>query len=271
MYTIGQFSKIGRVSTKMLRHYDKIGLLKPSIKSVENGYRYYSSSQVRDILFICKLKAYKLSLEDIKRFMDNREPQLLQELLQSKHQELEQEIASNQFLLLEINKEINYLSKGVDIMSKTRTFNFSVKEMPEITVLSKRDTISMENISSLVGKVFEDIFKNGLKPAGPIMTFYYVQEDFDPEDADVEVCVPVDRELKTDSISTRELKGGLYATTTFVGPYHEISEAYAAIGVWMNEQGYEVIGAPYEKYITDPSTGISPSEYITELYFPIRE
>ncbi|WP_446899233.1 MerR family DNA-binding transcriptional regulator [Clostridium sp. LBM24168] len=30
MYTIGQFSKIGRISIRMLRYYDKLGLIKPS-------------------------------------------------------------------------------------------------------------------------------------------------------------------------------------------------------------------------------------------------
>lgn len=42
MYTIGDFSRIGKVSTKMLRYYDKIELLKPDYTNPNNGYRYYS-------------------------------------------------------------------------------------------------------------------------------------------------------------------------------------------------------------------------------------
>lgn len=30
MYTIGEFSKMNRITTKTLRHYDKIGLLQPA-------------------------------------------------------------------------------------------------------------------------------------------------------------------------------------------------------------------------------------------------
>ena len=39
MYSIGQFSLILKVSTRTLRHYDEIGLLKPSFVSKENNYR----------------------------------------------------------------------------------------------------------------------------------------------------------------------------------------------------------------------------------------
>ena len=38
MLTIGNFSKLGQVSTKTLRYYDQIGLLKPRHVSLETGY-----------------------------------------------------------------------------------------------------------------------------------------------------------------------------------------------------------------------------------------
>ena len=41
MYSIGEFSKIGSVSTKTLRYYDEIGLLRPAYVDEENRYRYY--------------------------------------------------------------------------------------------------------------------------------------------------------------------------------------------------------------------------------------
>ena len=45
MFTIGEFSKLSRVSARMLRHYDRIGLLSPANVGEENGYRYYEASQ----------------------------------------------------------------------------------------------------------------------------------------------------------------------------------------------------------------------------------
>lgn len=37
MYQIGMFSKINRITTKALRHYDEIGLLKPGFVDQEQA------------------------------------------------------------------------------------------------------------------------------------------------------------------------------------------------------------------------------------------
>lgn len=39
MLSIGEFSKLCMVTTKTLRHYDLIGLLKPKELNNENGYK----------------------------------------------------------------------------------------------------------------------------------------------------------------------------------------------------------------------------------------
>ena len=51
MLSIGEFSKICKVSTKTLRYYDEIGLINPSKINQENGYRYYSIEQLETMLF----------------------------------------------------------------------------------------------------------------------------------------------------------------------------------------------------------------------------
>ena len=43
MLKIGEFSKLSRVSVRMLRHYDEIGLLKPSLKSTMTERNWNSS------------------------------------------------------------------------------------------------------------------------------------------------------------------------------------------------------------------------------------
>ncbi len=46
MLKIGEFSKLSRVSIRMLRHYDDIGLLKPAEIDNFTGYRYYREEQL---------------------------------------------------------------------------------------------------------------------------------------------------------------------------------------------------------------------------------
>lgn len=45
MLKIGDFSKLSRVSIRMLRHYDEIGLLSPIKVDPDTGYRYYGESR----------------------------------------------------------------------------------------------------------------------------------------------------------------------------------------------------------------------------------
>lgn len=44
MFSIGEFASIGRVSVRMLRHYDEIGLLTPARVDPFTGYRSYEGS-----------------------------------------------------------------------------------------------------------------------------------------------------------------------------------------------------------------------------------
>ena len=56
MLSIGEFSKICKVSTKTLRYYAEIGLILPSEINPENGYRYYAIEQLEIMLLIIRLK-----------------------------------------------------------------------------------------------------------------------------------------------------------------------------------------------------------------------
>ena len=56
MLTIGDFSRLSRVTPRMLRHYDALGLLRPQAVG-DNGYRYYRQEQLSDLLRIQWLKS----------------------------------------------------------------------------------------------------------------------------------------------------------------------------------------------------------------------
>ena len=70
MLKIGDFSKLSRVSIRMLRHYDDIGLLKPAETDDFSGYRYYREEQLFIIGRITALKDMGFSLTDIIRILE---------------------------------------------------------------------------------------------------------------------------------------------------------------------------------------------------------
>ena len=63
---IGEFSRLGRVTVRALRHYEEIDLLTPEIVDRDTGYRYYSVGQLQKVFSITKLKSMGYSLEEIR-------------------------------------------------------------------------------------------------------------------------------------------------------------------------------------------------------------
>ena len=75
MLKIGDFSRLSRISVRMLRHYDEIGLLKPAVTDELTGYRYYREDQLFVTGRITSLKDMGFSLTDIIRILALHEDQ----------------------------------------------------------------------------------------------------------------------------------------------------------------------------------------------------
>ena len=84
MLSIGEFSRICGVTPRTLRYYDKINLIKPSHIDLDSGYRFYDLNQLRQMLFINRLKDYDFSLDEIADFLAVKESGWLERKLQNK-------------------------------------------------------------------------------------------------------------------------------------------------------------------------------------------
>ena len=69
MLKIGDFSKLSRISIRMLRHYNGIGLLVPESVDEFTGYRYYTEAQLPLADRIRSLKAMGFSLSAVSEIL----------------------------------------------------------------------------------------------------------------------------------------------------------------------------------------------------------
>lgn len=69
-YTVNKLAKISGVSTRTLRYYDEIGLLKPA-KIRSNGYRIYGEPQVDKLQQILFYREMGVNLEEIKKLLSD--------------------------------------------------------------------------------------------------------------------------------------------------------------------------------------------------------
>ena len=67
MLKIGLFSKLSRVSIRMLRYYDEMGLLRPAYIDPDSDYRYYREDQLQTVGWITALRDMGFSLADVRR------------------------------------------------------------------------------------------------------------------------------------------------------------------------------------------------------------
>ena len=65
---VKELSELTQVSVQTLHHYDKIGLLKPSLRH-DNGYRIYSESDLLRLQKIIALKSFCFELAQIKELL----------------------------------------------------------------------------------------------------------------------------------------------------------------------------------------------------------
>lgn len=66
---IGEVSRRSGVSTRMLRHYDTLGLVKPTGRT-SGGYREYSADDIRRLFHVESLRTLGLSLNEARRALD---------------------------------------------------------------------------------------------------------------------------------------------------------------------------------------------------------
>jgi len=65
---IGQASKASGVTTKMIRYYDEIGLVRPASRT-DSNYREYDARQINELRFIKRARSLGFSMDEITQLL----------------------------------------------------------------------------------------------------------------------------------------------------------------------------------------------------------
>src|SRR5580700_5656530 len=96
MFTIGDFARYGRVSVRMLRHYDATGLLRPARVDPASGYRSYAAGQLARLNRIIALKDLGFTLDQVRTLLDQEvSTEQMRGMLVLRRAELRSQIAAD--------------------------------------------------------------------------------------------------------------------------------------------------------------------------------
>ena len=269
MLKIGEFSKISRVSVRMLRHYDEIGLLKPAETDCFTGYRYYSEKQLPMIGLIRSLRELGFSLSEIVRMTEiSGDAEKMDAFYEKRQNELKKqaELTAHQLKLLETAR--NRLRK-----EQKMKYHISMKTIPERYAATVHTVIPRYEDEGLAWQILnEETADLNLIPADPCLTAAEFPEDeFREENVEVFVWKTVKGSYPdTEHVVFRTLPAVKVASCTVNGGYEQMPEVYAAVISWVKENGCEPDGAMFNIYHVSPHETQNPDEFVTEVCCPIK-
>ena len=141
MIKIGEFAKLGGVSIKTLRHYDRLALLKPARVDHYSGYRYYELNQLQRLNEIMLFKLMGFSLESVSHLLAQNSPEELAEMLGEQEARLRDQQQ-------EVQERLAWLrSNRLQWQSSTSTVNSQIvlKQQPSLSLITLKEMIIMED------------------------------------------------------------------------------------------------------------------------------
>lgn len=271
MFTIGEFAKHGRVSVRMLRHYDAIGLLSPAHTAPASGYRYYQAGQLARLNRIIALKELGFTLQQVAAILDERvSAEQLRGMLRLRRAELETAMAEAAARLSQVAARL----RTIEAEGAMPPDDVVVKPLPPLRLAELTGTAASfapQDIGPVVGPLFGELHRlldtAGVVPAGPPVACY--------EDAADTGAITVRAGLPVTADAASRLRGpeiverpGVHRAATIVhrGPMDDVLPTAQALARWLDAGGHRATGYPRELSLACPD---DPAAWVTELQQPL--
>jgi DNA-binding transcriptional MerR regulator len=267
MLKIGDFAKLSRVSIRMLRHYDEVGLLKPDHVDAESSYRYYSAQQLPRLNRILALQDLGFTLEQIGSLLKaDLSPEQLKGMLRTKQMELQDRLQAEQERLARVAWRL----QQIEIENQPPAYDVVIKQVPPQLVAASRGTIaSHQGIGALFGTIFQH-----LEPyrVGGLAAAIWHDDVSEEQRIDAEAAIYLRSPLPPSrEVQVYELPEATMACVVHHGAFLSLNRAYESVVTWIEQHNYQIVGPNRELYIhyTLPSRQ-DDENYVTELQFPVE-
>jgi DNA-binding transcriptional MerR regulator len=270
MFSIGDFARHGRVSVRMLRHYDAIGLLQPALVDRVTGYRWYAARQLSRLNRIVALKDLGFSLDQVRSILDDKvSAEELRGMLRLRRAELQSQVAADSARLAQVEARLEIIEReGAMPADDVQVKRIAAVRVAELTAIAA--SFEPESISPVIGPLYDQLFGlldgAGITPAGPSIAYY--EDAPDGDGVLVHAAVPVNADPADGQgfsiVDLPEIERA--ATIVHHGSMDDVMATIQTMARWIDANGYRSAGYNRELYI---EYGADPGTWVTELQEPI--
>ena len=273
MFLIGEFSRLGRVSRRQLRHYDELGLLTPTEVDPVTGYRSYHADQLPRLHRILALKDLGFSLDEVRRLVDEDVPAAqLQGMLQLRRAQAEQALEREAARLREIEARI------AAIAAPRPLDEVVVRSLDAAHLWSHRFLCrGPEHAFEVMGRLGSGLAGayGPQRAARPIAIAH--GDGFLATDLDLEVgfLVP-DDDAVPDTVAGLAMQARTLPAVTRAaisvrrGDPRGDHDAFGAIARWLDVHDHRIAGPIRERFVHFPADPARFDDTVTEIQAPVQ-
>lgn len=156
-FSVGEAAKAAHTTSETLRHYDRIGLVRPSKKDEWTNYRYYTEQDIVRLNTVRALQHMDLSLQEIKKVLEYDDLEKIIDFLDQAEKKADEKIAAIQYSKSKIRlAKADYENK----LQRQQKFNSTfLKEYPRrVILLSDRlETPTLDNLWNYLNNFYDQI------------------------------------------------------------------------------------------------------------------
>jgi DNA-binding transcriptional MerR regulator/effector-binding domain-containing protein len=258
---IGDFSRLGQVSVRMLRHYESLGLLIPETVDEFTGHRRYGAGQLTRLNRIMALNALGIPLRSIADLLDSElSTDGLVEMLHGRRQQLLAEQSAVVAALAEVDFRLALVERTT--MDHPDCI---IKKLPPERILGRTALLGEPPFDTAeIGPLF-DSAANAIAEAGgePTMGVGLYTETAAGTEVTCGFRTSTTSMGSEPPLETTELPSCMAATLVHEGSMNQIGASWQHLAKWTIAQSWELVGPCREVYLeTSP-------DWVVELQQPV--
>lgn len=267
LLTIGEFSRLSRLSVRMLRHYDEHGVLAPTRVDPFSGYRQYAPALLRTARTIRALRDLGLGVAELAAcapLLDD--DAAMRAVLEHQRTRLLAEADAVSTRVREVDRLISLLE------GTTMSTTVERRTLPARTVAAVRGTIAeYKDEGCLWERLMAGLPATGAAVAPDGMAVAVFHDDtYVEQDADVEVQLDVAAPFASaGDVRCLDLPATDVAVGVLHGSYEGIGEVLGDLGRWVGEHDLRIAGPMFNIYRVSPSENPDPAAWVTEVCLPV--